>query len=177
MVGEAIINATAFVGGRYLAKYFTGDHNKADEDKKQHDLVVEKYQVPYKKYQASWLDRHKWQNGDHNKADEDKKQHDLVVEKYQVPYKKYQASWLDCHKWQNQRAVELLWDISGDLILTLNLLILFIKQIVFSFVMTNSGEGRKTISMHWQLVILKAGTKMLTLWLHTILLKLVKLFS
>ena len=40
MVGEAIINATAFVGGRYLAKYFTGDHNKADEDKKQHDLVV-----------------------------------------------------------------------------------------------------------------------------------------
>ena len=107
MVGEAIINATAFVGGRYLAKYFTGDHNKADEDKKQHDLVVEKYQVPYKKYQASWLDCHKWQNGDHNKADEDKKQHDLVVEKYQVPYKKYQASWLDCHKWQNQRAVEL----------------------------------------------------------------------
>ena len=58
-----------------------------------------------------------------------------------------------------------------------NLLILFIKKIVFSFVMTNSGEGRKTISMHWQLVILKAGTKMLTLWLHTILLKLVKLFS
>ena len=43
MVGEAIINATAFVGGSYLAKYFTGDHNKADEDKKQHDLVVEKY--------------------------------------------------------------------------------------------------------------------------------------
>ena len=53
MVGEAIINATAFFGGSYLAKYFTGDHNKADEDKKQHDLVVEKYQVPYKKYQAS----------------------------------------------------------------------------------------------------------------------------
>lgn len=53
MVGEAIINATAFFGGSYLAKYFTGDHNKSDEDKKQHDLVVEKYQVPYKKYQAS----------------------------------------------------------------------------------------------------------------------------
>ena len=53
MVGEAIINATAFFGGSYLAKYFTGDHNKADEDKKQHDLVVEKYQVPYKKYQGS----------------------------------------------------------------------------------------------------------------------------
>ena len=62
MVGEVIINATAFFGGSYLAKYFTGDHNKADEDKKQHDLVVEKYQVPYKKYQASWLDCHKWQN-------------------------------------------------------------------------------------------------------------------
>ena len=42
MIGGAIINAT-FVGGSYLAKYLSGSSD-SDEEKKRHDLAVEKYQ-------------------------------------------------------------------------------------------------------------------------------------
>ena len=41
--GGAIINATAFVGGSYLTKYVTGDQNSVVEERKRHDLAVEKY--------------------------------------------------------------------------------------------------------------------------------------
>ena len=44
MIGGAIINGTAFVGGRYLAKYLSGGSN-AIEERKRHDLAVEKYQA------------------------------------------------------------------------------------------------------------------------------------
>ena len=47
MTGGAIINATAFVGGNYLAKYLSGD--SAGQEKKRHDLAVEKWE--YQKYQ------------------------------------------------------------------------------------------------------------------------------
>ena len=47
MIGGAIINATAFVGGNYLAKYLSGD--SAGQEKKRHDLAVEKWE--YQKYQ------------------------------------------------------------------------------------------------------------------------------
>ena len=40
MIGDALINATAFVVGNYLAKYLSGD--SAGEEKKRHDLAVEK---------------------------------------------------------------------------------------------------------------------------------------
>ena len=43
MIGGAIINATTFVGGSYLAKYLSGSSD-SDEEKKRHDLAVEKYQ-------------------------------------------------------------------------------------------------------------------------------------
>ncbi len=33
----------------YLAKYLSGDHS--DEERKRHDLAVEKYQSDYDKYQ------------------------------------------------------------------------------------------------------------------------------
>ena len=52
MIGGAIINATAFVGGSYLAKYLSGRSN-ADEERKRHDLAVEKYQAPYEKYEEN----------------------------------------------------------------------------------------------------------------------------
>ena len=51
MIGGAIINATAFVGGSYLAKYFSRDSESASlEEKKRHNLAVEKYQKEYEKY-------------------------------------------------------------------------------------------------------------------------------
>ena len=44
MIGGALINATALVGGSYLAKYLSGDQNIVKEKKKKrHDLAVEKY--------------------------------------------------------------------------------------------------------------------------------------
>ena len=49
MFGGAILNATAFVGGSYLAKYLSGD--KTDAEKIRHDKALEKYQKDYAEYQ------------------------------------------------------------------------------------------------------------------------------
>ena len=42
MIGGAIINATTFVGGSYLAKYLAGGNSEAE--RKRHDLALEKYE-------------------------------------------------------------------------------------------------------------------------------------
>lgn len=44
MIGEVLINATAFVGGTYLAEYLSGEQNIVEEERKSHDLAVEKHQ-------------------------------------------------------------------------------------------------------------------------------------
>ena len=49
MIGGAVLNATAFVGGSYLAKYLSG--NKTDAEKIRHDKAMEKYQRDYAEYQ------------------------------------------------------------------------------------------------------------------------------
>ena len=49
MIGGAILNATAFVGGNYLAKSLSG-HN-VDAEKIRHDKALEKYQKDYAEYQ------------------------------------------------------------------------------------------------------------------------------
>ena len=51
--GGAIINATAFVGGSYLTKYVTGDQNSVVEERKRHDLAVEKYKTACERYEES----------------------------------------------------------------------------------------------------------------------------
>lgn len=51
MIGGAIINATSFVGGNYLAKYLSGD--STGQEKKRHDLAVQKYEKEYHKYQEN----------------------------------------------------------------------------------------------------------------------------
>ena len=58
MIGGAIINATAFVGGSYLAKYLSGSN--PEEERKRHDLAVEKYQSDYDKYLESRSKLHDW---------------------------------------------------------------------------------------------------------------------
>ena len=53
MIGGALINATAFVGGSYIAKYLIGEQNSAEEENKIHDLAVEKYHAAYEKHQEN----------------------------------------------------------------------------------------------------------------------------
>ena len=48
----AVLNAAAFTGGNYLAKYLSGDNSKAALDEKvRHDKALEDYQAAYAKYQ------------------------------------------------------------------------------------------------------------------------------
>ena len=51
MIGGAIINATTFVGGSYLAKYLSG--KDTDAERKRHDLALEKYEKDYQVWQKS----------------------------------------------------------------------------------------------------------------------------
>ena len=51
MFGGAVLNATTFIGGSYLAKYFSGDDSLAE--KKRYDKALEKYQKDYAKYQEN----------------------------------------------------------------------------------------------------------------------------
>ena len=52
MVGGAVLNAATFIGGNYLAKYLSGDSGQAAlNEKKRHDLALEKYQRDYAQYQ------------------------------------------------------------------------------------------------------------------------------
>ena len=57
MIGGAIINATAFVGGSYLAKFLSGDSESASlED----NLAVEKYQKELEKYEENRAKLNDW---------------------------------------------------------------------------------------------------------------------
>ena len=60
MIRGTLINATVFVGGSSLAKYLSGDQNSVEEEKKIHDLAVEKYQAAYEKYQENRIKLSDW---------------------------------------------------------------------------------------------------------------------
>ena len=59
MIGGAIINATTFVGGSYLAKYLSGSSD-SDEEKTRHDLAVEKYRKKYEEYEENRAKLNDW---------------------------------------------------------------------------------------------------------------------
>ena len=59
MIGGEIINATAFVGGSYLAKYLSGKSD-SDEEMKRHDLAVEKYRKECEKYEENRAKLNDW---------------------------------------------------------------------------------------------------------------------
>jgi len=50
MIGGAVLNATAFIGGNYLARALGGGDKAALEEKKRHDKAIEAYQAAYAKY-------------------------------------------------------------------------------------------------------------------------------
>ena len=61
MVAGAIINAAAFTGGNYLAKYLSGDNGQAAVDEKiRHDKALEKYQAAYEKWQKDRTELLDW---------------------------------------------------------------------------------------------------------------------
>jgi len=51
MIGGAILNAAAFTGGNYLAKYLSGDSGNAVlDEKKRHNKALEAYQTAIAQY-------------------------------------------------------------------------------------------------------------------------------
>ena len=51
MIGGAVLNAAAFTGGNYLAKYIAGDGGQAAlAEKTRHDKALEAYQAAMEKY-------------------------------------------------------------------------------------------------------------------------------
>ena len=51
MIGGAVLNAAAFTGGNYLAKYIAGDSGQAAlAEKARHDKALEAYQAAMEKY-------------------------------------------------------------------------------------------------------------------------------
>ena len=51
MIGGAVLNAAAFTGGNYLAKYIAGDSGQAAlAEKKRHDKALEAYDAAMDKY-------------------------------------------------------------------------------------------------------------------------------
>ena len=55
MLGGAVLNATTFIGGSYLAKYLSGGNT--DQERVRHDKALEKYQKDNSKYEEYryWL--------------------------------------------------------------------------------------------------------------------------
>ena len=49
MIGGAVLNAAAFTGGNYLAKYLSGDGGAAAE-RKRHDKALEAYEAAQARY-------------------------------------------------------------------------------------------------------------------------------
>ena len=59
MLGGAVLNASTFIGGSYLAKYLSG--TKTDQERQRHDKALEKYQRDYAKYQENRQKLLDWQ--------------------------------------------------------------------------------------------------------------------
>ena len=68
MIGGAIVNATTFVGGSYLAKYLAGGNVGAE--RKRHDLALEKCEKNYQVWQRNRQRVLDWYSQRRDKEDE-----------------------------------------------------------------------------------------------------------
>ena len=83
MVGGAVLNAAIFIGGNYLAKYLSDDSGQAAlDEKKRHDLALEKYQRDYAQYQKELLDWVAQQDREKNQAFHDFQDTDAALALY-----------------------------------------------------------------------------------------------
>jgi hypothetical protein len=60
LVGGAILNATAFVGGSYLAKALSSDGNGVNAERVRHDRALEKYQNDMGEWQKKRTEYNDW---------------------------------------------------------------------------------------------------------------------
>ena len=60
LVGGAILNATAFVGGSYLAKALSSDSNDVNAERERHDKALEKYQKDMGEFQKKRTEYNDW---------------------------------------------------------------------------------------------------------------------
>ena len=88
MIAGAVLNATAFVGGSYLAKSLSG-HN-SDEERVRHDKALEKYQSDYEKYNENhrklldWISK---QHSDERIASQNLRNVDNALKLYNLTHK------------------------------------------------------------------------------------------
>ena len=91
MVGGAVLNAATFIGGNYLAKALSGDSGQAAlDEKKRHDLALEKYQRDYAQYQKDRTQLLDWvakQDREKNQAFHDFKDTDQALALYNQTHK------------------------------------------------------------------------------------------
>ena len=92
MIGGAVLNAATFIGGNYLAKALSGDSGQAAlDEKKRHDLALEKYQAAYAKYQKDRTELLDWvaeQDREKNKALHDFQDTDRALALYNQTQRK-----------------------------------------------------------------------------------------
>ena len=61
MIGGTVLNAAAFTGGNYLAKYIAGDDGKVSlAEKTRHDKALEAYQAAMEKYTRECMQLLDW---------------------------------------------------------------------------------------------------------------------
>ena len=57
MLGGAVLNASTFIGGFYLAKYLSGA--KTDQERRRHDKALEKYQKENRQKLLDWQEQNR----------------------------------------------------------------------------------------------------------------------
>lgn len=67
MIGGAILNATTFIGGSYLAKYLGG--KGTDEERIRYDRALEKYERDHEKYRESQQKFREWKEENMRKGE------------------------------------------------------------------------------------------------------------
>ena len=61
MIGGVVLNAAAFTGSNYLAKYLAGDGGKAElAENTRHDKAMEAYQAAMDKYNREHVQLFDW---------------------------------------------------------------------------------------------------------------------
>ena len=86
MLGGAVLNATAFIGGNYLAKAISGSSSADLQlERERHDKAMEKYQKDYAAYQEkrmALIDFENRRKGDENQASENISKTDEALRLY-----------------------------------------------------------------------------------------------